>query len=119
MKRGFIAAKILKIILFVALGILVFGSLVMWLWNAVLVQVLHVGIINFPQALGILLLSKILFGGFRGAHWGRHKWREKMHDRWEKMTPEDREKFKQEWQNRCGRRFGRRFEDTTGNSEKQ
>jgi hypothetical protein len=113
MKRGFIAAKILKVVLFVILGTLLLGSVVMWLWNTVLVQVVHVGIITFPQALGIFLLSKILFGGFRGAHWGRHKWREKMGERLEKMTPEEREKFKQEWQNRCGRRFGRRFDEQT------
>ncbi|MBS1914834.1 MAG: hypothetical protein JST87_01085 [Bacteroidetes bacterium] len=116
MKRGFVAAKVLKIILFVVIGVLLFGSIVMWLWNAVLVQVLHVQAITFAQALGLLLLSKILFGGFRGAHWGREKWKAKMHERWEKMSPEDREKFKQEWQNRCGRGFGRRFEeaDKTG-----
>jgi hypothetical protein len=45
--------------------------------------------INYLQALGVLLLSKILFGGFRGhgchGHWHRH--------RLENMTPEEREKF--------------------------
>ena len=84
----------------------------MLLWNSILVQVLHVSVITFKQALGILVLSKILFGGFRGAHWGRHRWKEKMQQRWDKMTPEEREKFKDEWQNRCGRRFGRPFGKT-------
>jgi hypothetical protein len=38
---------------------------VMSLWNCVLVAVLGVSVISFWQAAGILLLSKILFGGFQ------------------------------------------------------
>jgi Ca2+/H+ antiporter, TMEM165/GDT1 family len=87
----------------------VFAGAVMLLWNNVLAVVLHISTISFWQALGILVLSKILFGGFRGAHWGRHRWKEKMQQRWTNMTPEEREKFKQEWGNRCGHRFGRSF----------
>lgn len=113
MRRGFNGKKLLFIIpiglLAIALFLLVFGGTVMLLWNNILVQVLHVSVITFKQALGILVLSKILFGGFRGAHWSRHRWKEKMQQRWDKMTPEEREKFKDEWQNRCGRRFGRPF----------
>jgi hypothetical protein len=49
------------------------------------------------------VLAKILFGGFRGG-WGsrRYYWKQRMRDRWNNMTPEQREKFKQEWQKRCG-----------------
>ncbi|HET9825914.1 MAG TPA: hypothetical protein VFP87_11300, partial [Chitinophagaceae bacterium] len=70
----------------------------------VLAQVTHVSTITFVQALGILVLAKILFGGFRGG-WGprRYYWRQRMMDKWNKMTPEEREKLKQEWQSRCGR----------------
>ena len=58
--------------------------------------------ITFWQALGLLVLSKILFGGFH-RHGGRDRarWRQRMKDRWEQMTPEEREKFRKGM--RCGR----------------
>jgi hypothetical protein len=103
MKRTFWAKRILLFILFAALAILVFGGGVMLLWNNVLAQVVNVSTITFGQALGILILSKILFGGFRGGGWGsRPYWKRGMRQKWNNMTPEEREKFKQEWQNRCG-----------------
>lgn len=81
-----------KIVLLVILGIAVLGAVVMALWNW-LVPALFAGgrEISYPQALGLLVLSKILFGGFRG----RGGWRECGHvSRWEQMSPEEREKFK-------------------------
>jgi hypothetical protein len=52
-------------------------------------------LINFWQALGLLILSRILFGGFRGRPAGHMYWRGRMIERWEQMTPEEREKFRQ------------------------
>jgi hypothetical protein len=103
MKRGFWARRVLFFILIAALAILVFGEVVMLLWNNVLAAVTNVHTITFIQALGILVLSKILFGGFRGG-WGqrRHYWKQRMMQKWNNMTPDEREKFKQEWQRRCG-----------------
>jgi hypothetical protein len=80
--------------------------IVMSLWNCVLVVVLHVSAITFWQAAGILLLSKILFGGFhKSGGWRRHNggkaWREKWAEKMQHMSPEEREKIKQEWRNRC------------------
>ena|SRR5712675_677832 len=103
MKRSFGAKRILFFILLAALAIFVFGSVVMLLWNNVLAQVVNVSTITFAQALGILVLSKILFGGFRGGWGPRHPyWKQRMRQKWNNMTAEEREKFKQEWQNRCG-----------------
>ena len=89
---------------FIAIAaILVFGFVVMSLWNAILPSVLNVGTISFAQALGILLLSKILFGGFRGG-WGgrrRQRWRQHMENKWSSMSPEEKEKFQQSWRARC------------------
>ena len=104
MKR-FRIRKVLMIITIAAAAILVFGWVVMSLWNAILPAVLGVKAISFIQALGILLLSKILFGGFgRGGAFARrrHEWRQQMQEKWTTMTPEEREKFKAEWKNRCG-----------------
>ena len=92
-------------------AILVFGFVVMSLWNAILPAVLGVKAISFIQALGILLLSKILFGGFGRGGFRRgpgHEWKQQMQEKWSVMSPEEREKFKAEWKNRCGSmRWGR------------
>lgn len=93
---------------FIIAATLLFTLVVMALWNNILPAVLGVKAITFIQALGILVLSKILFGGFRGGwHRGRgQEWRQKMKDKWETMTPEQRDGFKAEWKNRCGGRWG-------------
>ena len=96
---GFWIKRIIFIPIAIAAGFFVFGSLVMFLWNAILPEVLGAGIITFWQALGILLLSKILFGGFPGKnnrrpfHRHSHDIREKFHI----LSPEEREKMKKEW----------------------
>jgi len=40
-----------------------------------------------------------------------------MMQRWDGMTPEEKEKFRGEWEKRCGRRFSRPFEEETTKSE--
>jgi hypothetical protein len=107
MKRFWIRRVIGFVVLAIA-GAFVFGEVVMLLWNALLPVLFHFPLISFWQALGLLLLTKILFGGFRGGGGGpRGRWKEKMKQKWGNMTPEQREKFQQEWGRRCGRRpFG-------------
>ncbi|MBN3756591.1 hypothetical protein G3N95_26895 [Paraburkholderia sp. Tr-20389] len=91
-------------ILLVLVGIGVLGFAVMSLWNWVM-PALFVGAraIDFAHALGLLVLSRILFGGFRGhGGWrGRRHWR-----KWEAMTPEERERFQAAWQSRSTPRSG-------------
>ncbi len=98
------AGKVAMIILIATAAIITFGFIVMSLWNAILPAVLGVKAITFVQALGILVLSKILFGGFgRGGGWGRRmEFKEKMREKFAGMTPEEKEQFKAEWKNRCG-----------------
>ncbi|MFM0736330.1 hypothetical protein PQQ51_03650 [Paraburkholderia xenovorans] len=93
-----------KVIL-VLVGIAVLGWAVMTLWNWI-VPALFVGArtIDFARALGLLVLSRILFGGFRGHGGGwhrRHHWR-----KWQAMTPEERERFQAAWQSRPSRHSG-------------
>lgn len=78
-----------------------FGWIVMELWNAILVPVLQVGAVTFWQAIGILVLCKILFGGFKKSWGEKHKWGNEMKEKWQQMTPEEKEKFKEEWRNKC------------------
>jgi len=88
---------ILGILLFLALG----GEIVRLLWNWLLPPLFGWREITFWQALGLLALCRILFGGcgFRGA--GRSNLRRRMAERWEHMTPEQRERLRQGL-GRCG-----------------
>lgn len=89
---------ILGMLLFVAVG----GALVWRLWNWLLPQLFGWPAITFWQALGLLALCRILFGGFgfrgggRSGAWGR------MGGRCEQMTPEERERFRQGVRERWG-----------------
>ncbi len=96
--------RILKFALIAVVAIAVFSFVVMSLWNWIVPPVVGWHPITYWQALGLLILSKILFGGFRGGP-GRHMhWRGRMMERWEQMTPEEREKFREGMRGRCGHR---------------
>ncbi len=92
--------RIPGILLIAVVAVAILSFVVQHLWNSLVPTIMGGCMITFWQAAGILLLSKILFGGFRGRggmHW-RHRWAE----RWEKMSPEEREKFTQGMGRRCG-----------------
>jgi hypothetical protein len=95
----------LKFVLVAAAAMLVFGFVVMSLWNWLMPALFGWRLINFWQALGLLVLSRILFGGFRGRPGGHLYWRRRMMERWEQMTPEEREKFREGMRRRCGGPF--------------
>jgi hypothetical protein len=81
------------------------GEVVMHLWNWNLPAVFGWREITFWQAIGLFALCRILFGDFgRGFHRSnvRQRIRERMGERWEKMSPEEREKYQQSWRGRCG-----------------
>ncbi|MGA7557949.1 MAG: hypothetical protein WCF61_02995 [Terriglobales bacterium] len=95
-------ARVGKFAVFAVLFITLFGYVVMRLWNWLMPVLFGWHAIGFWQAVGILVLSKILFGGFRGRPGGRMHWRGRMMERWEQMTPEEREKFRESMRGRCG-----------------
>ena len=91
MKRHWVLRG-LKFLLFAALCVTVFSFVVMRLWNWLMPALFGWHLINFWQALGLLALCRILFGGLGGHGPGpRRHWR----GRCKKMTPEEREKFRQ------------------------
>jgi hypothetical protein len=97
-------AAILGIVIFSWIG----GEVVMLLWNWLAPALFGLRQITFWQALGLLALSRILFGGFGfggGGHrsHSRGQMRGRMAERWEQMTPEEREKFRQGLHDRSGR----------------
>jgi hypothetical protein len=78
------------------------GEVVMHLWNWLLPMLFGWRLITFWQALGLLVLCRILFGG-HGGHGSHHSnCRRRMGERWERMTPEEREKLHQDLRSRCG-----------------
>ena len=85
----------LKFLPLVALFVVLIGLAVMSLWNWLGPALFGWKLITYWQALGLLILSKILFGGFRGGGWRGGQWRHRMMERWEQMTPEERERFRQ------------------------
>lgn len=101
---------ILGMTLFIFIG----GQLVLNLWNWLLPPLFGWPQIGFWQALGLLALCRILFGGF-GSHGSgrsrlRHRIEERMVERWEAMTPEERERFRQRMRER--RDFGQSTSET-------
>src|SRR5689334_1919888 len=113
---------ILKCIGFAALtvlGIFAFGYVFMMLWNCLMPDLFGFHVITFWQGVGLLVLGKMLFGGFRskwggrgcgyghcghggrGGYW-KNRWEEKMMN----MSPEEREKFKQKMKEKCGYYYG-------------
>ncbi len=103
--RRYRLLRALKIALFAAVAVSVVSFVVMSLWNVLMPGIFAVRAISFWQALGLLVLSKLLFGSFRPPTGGGGlRWRRRMMERWEQMTPEEREKFKQGMRGVCGPR---------------
>lgn len=83
-------------------GLFIWG--LQYLWNWLVPDIFGWRAISYWQMLGLFVLSKILFKGItfnsRGYRWNnrcKQKWTEK----WEGMSPEDRERFKQKMRERC------------------
>ncbi|TDV12083.1 hypothetical protein [Paraburkholderia caballeronis] len=86
-RRKFFAKALLLVVV-----IAVLGAIVMRLWNWIVPDlVVGAHAIDYPRAIGLLVLSRILFGGFRG-HGGcrdRRQWQ-----RWQRMTQEERDRLR-------------------------
>ena len=100
---------LVAIALFIFLG----GTIVQALWNWLAPALFGWREVTFWQAVGLLAICRILFGGL-GRHGGRGgpqmhfrsrmtaRLADRMADRWDRMTPEEREQFRQ----RMGARWG-------------
>jgi hypothetical protein len=113
--------KALKITLWVIGGILLvalFGIVTQYLWNWLMPKIFGLPALTLLETFGLLLLAKIIFGfgGKGGRHKGWH-WREKynMYNRFEQMTPEERQRFKARMQEKWCRPAARKEPDTPAN----
>ena len=93
-------------LLFIPVLLAVLGGVVMVLWNAVLPDVFGWRRITYGQALGLLVLCRILFGGFQFGprrfgppHGGPPP---HVREKWMRMSEEERARFKEAWRKRFG-----------------
>src|SRR5262245_21764915 len=111
-----IPAALVGMALFVFIG----GEVVKLLWNWVAPPLFGLPVLGFWQALALLALCRILFGGFGFHGGGQPGWRgrradrsalrqaivdrmaDRFSERWQKMTPEEREHFRQRVRERGG-----------------
>lgn len=86
--------SIIKKVLLCIVVLAVFSAVVMLLWNILIPNIFGLTAINFWQALGLLILSRILFGGFiKGGCCKRRKVHNRLREKWMKMSPEERDTF--------------------------
>ena len=124
MDRTFWLFRGLRIFFLAALFLAAAVFLTQYLWNWSMPELFHLPVISLAQTLGLLVLSRILFGGFRGGRpggWARERraWQQRMEGRLEHLSPEEREKFKQQMQTRCGMGWHRRSAPTPEESLRQ
>jgi hypothetical protein len=84
---------------FAIIALAVLSWVVMLLWNALLPSLFGVRPLHYLQAVGLLVLSRVLLGGLRGHHgpWRHRGWRE----RWESLTPQERERLREKYARHC------------------
>ena len=91
-------------------GLAFFAAMTMLLWNALLPGIFELPKIDFWQALGLLVLSRLLFGGLGHAFMHGHRGggsRRLMMERWQEMSPEERKNFRKNfWHRGFDRRCG-------------
>ncbi|MDR1372913.1 MAG: hypothetical protein LBJ17_07360 [Dysgonamonadaceae bacterium] len=92
---GMKAVKIIGHVVMATVALVLFGLIVMWLWNWLFPDLFGIKTIDFWHAIGLLILSKIFFGGFRlGEHWGyKRRYHNALREKWLKMSDSEREKF--------------------------
>jgi hypothetical protein len=98
---------VLGMLLFLFIG----GQAVRLLWNWLMPALFGWPEVTFWQALGLLALCRILFGGLGRGGTPRSRFRRRMAERWDYMTPAERERFRRGMRARFG--FGPVSSDNT------
>jgi len=128
MKKVFYKGRFILIPLAAAAFLSVVSFAVMTLWNCLIPGIFGFSVITFWQAMGLFVLSKLLFGFGRGGGrgcgpcgGGRAPWmRWKMKERLANMSPEERDAFKQKMKERCGGHhpFAQKWNDWADDAKK-
>lgn len=81
-----------------------FGGVVMLLWNWLVPSIFNGPTVTFWEAIGLLLLGRLLTGSLPGAHskWQKYQdYKSEWKEKWANMTPEEREALKAKYKYRC------------------
>lgn len=118
-RKGFLYGLMIAAIIAVVAGL--FAALFMQLWNWLIPILFNGPMLTYWQAFGLLLLGKLIFGGFGQTkrHWHKHhNWKGHWQDRCSNMSDEDREKWKSHFMNKwdCVQNKESTTESTTENS---
>ena len=89
----------------ILLGVIAISGLVMLLWNLLIPEIFGLAPITYWQAIGLMVLSKILFGGWNFGKRGRRPsfGGQARREKFLNMTEEEKQEFKAKWKERCGR----------------
>ena len=96
--------RVVKFAIFVAAAIAIVGYVVMQLWNWLIPGLFGGPVLHFAQAVGLLVLARLLVGRFGGGHGHRMGWRGRMRNGWQHMSAEERQKLRETMSKRCGAR---------------
>ena len=100
-RKGFHPAKILGFVLLGMFFIVLVGWIVQLLWNALLPSIFGLPSITLWQAIGLLLLSKILFGKIGSPGQSPSHKAKRWKNKWKNMSDEEKAKFREKWRERC------------------
>lgn len=86
---------------FALVALAALSAIVMLLWNALVPALFGGPSLHYLQAAGLLVLSRVLFGGLKGHRlhrpWASRGWREL----WQGLTPEERARLLEKYQGHC------------------
>ncbi len=101
---GFGPFRIIKGIIFLAIGSFILGGFISLLWNALVPDIFHGGQINYIQGVGLFLLSRLLLGhpfGGGGRPRGRGRWNKGGWQDWAKNSGQPKGNWNWSWSNDC------------------
>jgi len=100
--KSFRFLRVIKFAILAAVAVAIIGYVVMQLWNWLIPGLFGGPVLHFAQAVGLLVLTRILVGRLGGGHGGRMRWRHRMRNDWQRMSPEERQKLRETMWRRCG-----------------
>jgi|SRR5579862_8723323 len=100
--RRYWIPRLVKFVVFAAVAVTVASGVVMTLWNWVMPATFGLPVLTLGRAFALLVLSRLLLGGFWHPMGRRMHWRHRMRERWAQMSVEERERFMAGMQRGCG-----------------
>ena len=112
--------KAVRMVSFLAAIVLLAGVAVMLLWNALVPAIFDGPQITWIQALGLLILARLLAGGRGHSGFGayrRGRWRERWESKIASMSPDERKKWQAEFGRSCSGRTSTVGEGSMGEGD--